>query len=205
MSPPTLRVKTVEHFFLRAAEYGHTGVVKMLLGQEGGSPNTANNDGRTPLLWAAGNGHGDIVKMLLDRGGITSKTVDKNGRTPLFWATRNRHWGVVKTLLELEHLTPATAYIRGRAPLSSAANGIDFSIVEMLLKQYHINRDIVMNDLTNQTALIWTPERHGGAPNPQSEDQELLPQAAGGNSSIDLSLPEPSESSQRPSKRIRRS
>ena len=70
----------------------------------------------------------------------------------------------------------------------------------MLPEHYHINSDIVMTDLTSQTAHICTPERHGGALKPQSEDQELLPQAANGNDLTDLFLPEPSESSQRPSK-----
>ena len=135
------------------------------------------------------------MKILLDRGDITSNTVDKDGRTLLFWTTRNRHGGVVKTLLELDDPTPAIAYNGGRAPLSSAAKATDPSIVEMLPKQYHINRDIVMNDLTSQTALIWTPERHVGALKPQSEDQELLPQAASRNNLTDLLFPEPSESS----------
>ena len=190
---------------LWAAQFGHVGVVNMLLEWKGVSPNTADNDVRTPLLWRAGNGHGDIAKMLLARRDITPNTVDKDGRTPLFWATRNEHGGVVKTLLELEDPTPTTAYNGGRAPLSSAAKGTDPSIVEMLPEQYRINRDIMMNNLTGQTALIWTLEKHGGALKPQPEDQELLPQAAGGNNLTDLFLPEPSESSQRPSKRIRRS
>ena len=201
---PNTTDKNGQTSFLWAVGNGHGGVVKVLLEREDVAPDTADKDGRTPLLWAAGNGHEDIVKMLLDRGGVASNTVDKDGRTPLFWATRSGHGGVVKTLLEPEDLTPANAYNGGRVPLSSAAKGTDLSIVEMLPELYHINHDIVMTDPTGQTALIWTSERHGGALKPQSEDQELLPQA-GGNSLTDLFFPKPSEPSRRCSKRIRRS
>ena len=54
--------------------------------------NTVDNDGRTPLLWAAEKGHAGIVLMLLERGDATRptpKTVDKGGRTPLSWAAVN--------------------------------------------------------------------------------------------------------------------
>jgi len=56
----------------------------MLLDREDVSPSTADEGGRTPLLWAAGNGHEDVVKMLLELEDVTPNAADKNGRTPLF-------------------------------------------------------------------------------------------------------------------------
>ena len=42
------------------------------------------NDGQTPLLWAAGNGNVEVVKLLLVRDGVEPNSEDKWNRTP--WA-----------------------------------------------------------------------------------------------------------------------
>ncbi|KEF57353.1 uncharacterized protein A1O9_05270, partial [Exophiala aquamarina CBS 119918] len=49
---------------LEAAEGGHDGVIKLLLGK-GADPNSKDKGGLTPLFWAARNGHDATVKMLL--------------------------------------------------------------------------------------------------------------------------------------------
>ena len=70
-----------------AAESGHEGIVRLLLGRKEVDPNSRDDDGQTPLRQAAMNGHEGIVKLLLDR-----KEVDldsrhwRNGETPLLWA-----------------------------------------------------------------------------------------------------------------------
>ena len=53
---------------------GHRAIIKLLLEQEGVTPNTTDKEGRTPLSWAAEKGHDDIVKMLLGREDITPET-----------------------------------------------------------------------------------------------------------------------------------
>ena len=52
----------------------------MLLDREPQLLNTQEEDGQTPLHYAAFNGHSEIVKLLIDRGADTSIT-DNDGTT----------------------------------------------------------------------------------------------------------------------------
>ncbi|KAH8881558.1 hypothetical protein GQ53DRAFT_667454, partial [Thozetella sp. PMI_491] len=58
-----------------------------------------DNDGRTPLSWAASGGHEAVARLLLEKG-ATVDAKDNDGRTPLFWAARGVHEAVARLLLE---------------------------------------------------------------------------------------------------------
>ena len=72
----------------------------MFLEREDLAPDTADQDGATPLSWAAKLGNADIVNIFLERGGVAPDARDKNGQTPLSWATARGHIRVVEMLLE---------------------------------------------------------------------------------------------------------
>jgi ankyrin repeat domain-containing protein 50 len=62
--------------------------------------NATDEDGQTPLSWAAEKGHEAVVKLLLEKG-AELETKDKDyGQTPLSWAAEKGHEAVVKLLLE---------------------------------------------------------------------------------------------------------
>ncbi|KAI9760034.1 MAG: hypothetical protein M1840_002750, partial [Geoglossum simile] len=62
-----------------------------------------DEDGRTPLSWAARNGHEAVVKLLLAIEKVDLNSKDSSyGRTPLSWAAGNGHEAVVKLLLATE-------------------------------------------------------------------------------------------------------
>jgi len=167
----------------------------MLLEREDVTPGVADKKGRTPFSWAAGNGHWDVVATLLGRKDVARDAKDKDGRTPLSWAAIGGHESLVRMLLEQEGITPDTADEGGRTPLSWARICGHFGVVGRLFI-WHV---------TSQRALTQTPEkRRGGAIKRRLGNQNSVSQSVGSNSSRDLSLAEPSETSQRPSKRIRR-
>ncbi|CAG8531892.1 8124_t:CDS:2 [Paraglomus occultum] len=58
-----------------------------------------DEDGITPLIYAACFGHEKIAGTLLE-GGAKVDVTDKNGWTPLMWATNNNHSAVVTLLLD---------------------------------------------------------------------------------------------------------
>jgi len=183
---------------------GHEDVVRMLLEQESVAPDTPDKDDRTPLLWAAGNGHAGIVKVLLGRGDVTPDSVDKDGRTPLSWAAGNGHEDVVRMLLDRQDVTPSVADKNHRTPLLWARERGYIGVVAMLRELCSVSQGIVIANSTIRTALIpASGKQRGGAPKRRFENENSVPRPSGSNSPIDNSLAEPSESSHRPSKKIR--
>ncbi len=82
----------------QAALEGQKGVVEKML-DEGADVNTPDEDGRTPLMYAAFNGHIEIIRLLLEKG-ATVNTCDSNGRTALMMASSGPYPAVVKILLD---------------------------------------------------------------------------------------------------------
>ena len=76
-------------------------MVKLLL-EKGADPNFDDEEGRTPLWWAAKNGYEAVVELLLEKDAGPSFE-DEGGRTPLHRAAQNGHETVMKLL---EGLTP---------------------------------------------------------------------------------------------------
>jgi len=74
-------------------------VVKMLLGREEVIPDKQDNDGRTPLSYAAEHGFEGAVGMLLGREEVDPNKPDNLRRTPFTYATCSAH-EVVLTLLQ---------------------------------------------------------------------------------------------------------
>ena len=72
--------------------------MKILLERNDVDPNTASEDGKTPLSWAVQNGNEEMVKMLLKRNDLNLDTTDNSGRTPASWAAKNMNDGIAKLL-----------------------------------------------------------------------------------------------------------
>jgi ankyrin repeat protein len=56
-------------------------MIQLLL-EKGADSNLGDNDGRTPLAWAAEKGREETVKILLENGANVNST-DNYGQTPL--------------------------------------------------------------------------------------------------------------------------
>ena len=120
---------------LLAAERGHEGVVKLLLGRKDVKSETPDNGGRTPLCWAARNGREGVVRILLEQEDVSPDNSDNNGPTPLCWAAQNGHEGVVKILLEREDVSPDKPDSDGRTPLWWAIQHSNVGVAALLQSQ----------------------------------------------------------------------
>ncbi|KAI9494425.1 hypothetical protein BDB00DRAFT_787255 [Zychaea mexicana] len=89
--------------FSRAASGGDVAKVTQLLKDERFSPyidiDAKDEDGATPLIYAACFGKVEIAQMLLEAGAKTD-IQDSSGWSALMWATTNNHNNLVKVLLE---------------------------------------------------------------------------------------------------------
>jgi ankyrin repeat protein len=74
-------------------------VVRFLLTRDGVDPNVKNDDGQTPLAYAAYECFNDIVKILLKCPNVNVNCADNEGCTPLRLAAQRSHVFVVRTLL----------------------------------------------------------------------------------------------------------
>jgi len=61
----------------------------MLVVREDVDINSKNENGTTPLIWAATNGHEAVARLLLERGNFNTNSSGEYGMTPLQWAAIN--------------------------------------------------------------------------------------------------------------------
>lgn len=96
--PPSVQNNDNETPLHCAAQYGHTGVVRLLL-EELTDPTMRNNKFETPLDLAALYGRLEVVKLLLSaHPNLLNCNTKKH--TPLHLASRNGHLPVVEVLLD---------------------------------------------------------------------------------------------------------
>lgn len=112
-----------------AAQYGHSGVVRILL-EELTDPTMRNNKFETPLDLAALYGRLEVVKLLLSaHPNLLSCNTKKH--TPLHLASRNGHLSVVEVLLGAGmDINYEVCFTPGAAALSSRA-----AVAQMLLDE----------------------------------------------------------------------
>ncbi|PUU82431.1 ankyrin repeat-containing domain protein [Tuber borchii] len=111
---------------------GYEGIVKLLLDRKEVDTNSRDNDGRTPLLYAAEGGHEEIVKLLLHRNEVNPDSRNNSGQTPLLCAAEGGHEGIVKLLLGRNEVNPHSKENSGTTPLELATSGRHWGIVNLL-------------------------------------------------------------------------
>ncbi|KAK0544456.1 palmitoyltransferase akr1 [Tilletia horrida] len=102
------------HSIHAAAQYGDLDTIRRLLDSQLASPAERDQDGITPLHWAAINNHVGICAFLLDRGAPIDALGGELVASPLQWAARSGHLNVMHLLL-----------YRGADPLLQDAQGFN--------------------------------------------------------------------------------
>lgn len=130
-----------------AVANGDTAEVESLL-DEGVSPNSKADDGKTLLMLAAYLGHTDIVELLIDKGADVNGK-DQNGKTALIYAVEKGNLEIVKLLLE-NGADPNIADNNGKTALMYAAEKGYVEIAKLLLEN---GADLNATDNNGKTAL----------------------------------------------------
>lgn len=115
-----------------AAQFGDIDAVNRLL-TLGVDIDLADQDGQTPLLWAAYKGHEAIVQLLLKNAARVEKADRVYGRTPLSWAASKGHQDVVRLLLSNGANVNAVDNSQ-RTPLSWAASRGHLNTIRHLIE-----------------------------------------------------------------------
>lgn len=125
-----------------AAKTGNLQRLKELK-DEGLSFNQKDDDGNTPLLWAAYYGHRKAVKWLLLNTGANAQVTDANnaGNTALLLAVAGNHLSLVRWLLKEGGATHTEQNNFGNTALTSAVNNGQMLIVDHLIRHYYLSPD----------------------------------------------------------------
>ena len=118
---------------MKAAENGHTEVVRLLLASGKVYPNAVTRlDDRTALSFAAEKGHVEIVRLLIPKTGIINGGASF-GYTALMWASSNGHAEVVRLLIAARAWVGLQTFRHGITALMLAAENGHTAVVRLLL------------------------------------------------------------------------
>ena len=141
-------MEAVQYSLIRAAQYGHGAVTKLLL-ENGARVAAVDISGKTALLAAAIGGSEVVTKVLLDHGADVT-AADINGRTALLSAALRGHEAVTKLLLD-HGADVAAADTIGNTALLAAAIGGSEVVTKVLLDH---GADVAAADVNGKTALL---------------------------------------------------
>ncbi|XP_059649702.1 ankyrin repeat-containing protein At2g01680-like isoform X1 [Cornus florida] len=128
-----IRSKSDMDPFHVAAQKGHLGIVKELLGLWPELCRSCNSSNTSPLYSAAMQDHLDVVNAILDADASSIKIVRKNGKTSLHMTARHGYLQVVKALIERDPGIVPIKDKKGQTALHMAVKGKDTSVVEEIL------------------------------------------------------------------------
>ncbi len=144
-----------------AAQNGALGILRVLLEINPALLNQEDDNGETPLLWAAFAGHLPVVNYLCAEPNIDLKAVTKRGShvgaTALIWAANGGSLPVVQALIKINPDFLNQTDANDETPLIWAAYKGHLSVVNFLCAQPNINLNAVAKN-HGYSALMWAIE-----------------------------------------------
>ena len=116
-----------------AAKQGDVGAVRAALA-ESEPPDVRDQQGFTPLHWAAWRGHTEVIQALLDAGADVNAE-DEFGSKPLYYAVVGGYASAAKLLLERGALVDATNHTRD--PVSAGSHHSDYTALDQASEDGH--------------------------------------------------------------------
>ncbi|XP_076300828.1 uncharacterized protein LOC143219007 isoform X2 [Lasioglossum baleicum] len=128
-----------------AIERNNIGDVKELI-NHGVSIDAKNNDGQTPLHYAAKSDKLEVVKYLIEEKGANVNVKDNDGQTPLHSAAKSDKLEVVKYLIEEKGANVNAKDNHGQTPLHSAAKSDKLEVIKYLIEEKGANVNVKDDD-----------------------------------------------------------
>ena len=120
--------------------------------QAGANVNFTNDDGWTPLHWAAFDGHLKVCRLLINEGRADVHAVTNDNRTPLHLAAWWGHVAVCRFLIEQGAIVNATNRF-GWTPLHLAAQNGHVEVCQLMINTGRANVNAI--DGSDRTPLHW--------------------------------------------------
>lgn len=122
-----------------AAELQNHCFMELLL-LKGANTDAKDNDGRTPLSWAAATGHqynwfSETTSSILMLHGAEINSEDNEKRTPLIWAIMQSSAIMIDELLDRERIMVNCQDKNWQTPLILAAKKEDYDLMKLLIKK----------------------------------------------------------------------
>ncbi|WP_338482336.1 ankyrin repeat domain-containing protein [Wolbachia endosymbiont (group A) of Ophion costatus] len=143
---------------LKVAKSGDIQEVNSLI-NKGANVNATDQDGKTPLHWAAVKGHEEVVEALLGKHGIDVNLADKNKDTPLHSVLKkdNIDINVLNALLRAEGINVNAQDKDNRTPLHWATGRDNVEVVNVLIIK---GADVNAQDKDNRTPLHFAAQNN---------------------------------------------
>ncbi|KAI9288516.1 hypothetical protein BC943DRAFT_372358 [Umbelopsis sp. AD052] len=177
------KTERITKIFTRAASNGDARKIRHMLSQEQLIPfidiDRQDEDGTTPLIYAACFGALDVLRALLEAGANPNRQ-DKIGWSALMWAANNNHEDIVRTLIEF-----------GGCPTPKSNSGC--SVFDFINKENKSLNDLLARNSRDSISSIssFGPGHSGRSSSPSSFGSEA-DLSSRDWSSFDVSLKSPS-------------
>jgi ankyrin repeat protein/glyoxylase-like metal-dependent hydrolase (beta-lactamase superfamily II) len=140
----------------QAAEAGDLAKVKILLEKDPALVNSRDENGRTPLHWAARGGHLEVLRYLAEKGADLN-AIDNNGVAPLHTLARSGQTEAARFLIEKGAVIDTKDPVK-LTPLNMAAEAGQEAMVKLLIEK---GADIENKHAYGRTPLVGAARERG--------------------------------------------
>ncbi|KAI9773558.1 MAG: palmitoyltransferase akr1 [Geoglossum simile] len=148
---PAAPALPVEQDIMQLARMGELGAIQRLIDSGDCTVDFMDEEGITPLHWAAINSQYAVCRYLVEAGADVNAKGGESISTPAMWAAQKGHYYIVNLLLQ-NGADPLLADVQGYNVLHLATFDGDVFLLILLL---HNNISVDIPDPHGHTALMW--------------------------------------------------